>query len=88
MGGNDKETVETYTLNTAICQEKPCTVCYNTTMERFEIYMGEDAQYHWRLKATNNEIVCWSEGYASKQKAQQSVEWVKKNSFDAPVIEE
>ncbi len=50
--------------------------------------MGEDALYHWRLKATNNEIVCWSEGYASKQKAKQSVEWVKKNSFDAPVLEE
>lgn len=53
-------------------------------MIKFQIYMGRDQLYHWRLLASNGEIVCWSEGYSSLQNADKSVEWVKKNAVSAP----
>lgn len=56
-------------------------------MVKFEIYFGQDEVWHWRLKATNGEIVCWSEGYASKQGAITSVNWVKTNAPYARIIE-
>lgn len=54
---------------------------------KFEVYLGKDGAYYWRLKAANNEIVCWSEGYNSKQGAVNSVNWVKINGLTAPIIE-
>jgi len=54
-------------------------------MVKYEIYYGNDYQYHWRLKAANGEIVCWSEGYASHQNAVNSVNWVKGWAANAPV---
>lgn len=46
----------------------------------YEVYLGKDNLYHWRLKASNGEIVCWSEGYSSKQGAMTSVAWTMKNA--------
>ncbi len=54
-------------------------------MTKFEIYLGKDNAFHWRLKATNGEIVCWSEGYTTVQNALGSCNWVKKNAPTAPV---
>lgn len=53
-------------------------------MIHFEIYVGNDRLFHWRLKAANGEIVCWSEGYTTKQNAEKSVAWVKYNAPLAP----
>lgn len=54
-------------------------------MIKFEIYIGKDGFYHWRLKAANGEIVCWSEGYSSLENAKKSIEWVRRNSPAAPL---
>ncbi len=54
-------------------------------MPKFEIYIGQDGWYHWRLKASNGQIVCWSEGYTSKEAAKNSVAWVVRNSSRAQV---
>jgi len=54
-------------------------------MIRFEVYIGQDNLYHWRLVAANNQIVCWSEGYNTRQGAIDSVNWVKTNAGSAPV---
>jgi len=54
---------------------------------KFEIYYGNDSTYHWRLRAANGEIVCWSEGYNSKQGAINSANWVKINAPNAPIVE-
>lgn len=54
-------------------------------MIKFEIYIGTDKLYHWRLKAANGEKVCWSEGYSSLQNAKDSVSWVKNYAINAPV---
>lgn len=55
-------------------------------MIHFEIYVGQDSLYHWRLKAANGEIVCWSEGYATRQNAERSVAWTRGNATLAPTL--
>ncbi len=48
----------------------------------FEIYIGNDKQYWFRLKAGNGEIIGKSEGYPAKQSAQHGIESVRQNSQD------
>ncbi|MBP6993838.1 DUF1508 domain-containing protein [Candidatus Woesebacteria bacterium] len=38
-------------------------------MAKFEIYFSKAADYRWRLKAANGEIVAISEGYTEKASA-------------------
>ncbi|MBI5356943.1 DUF1508 domain-containing protein [Candidatus Collierbacteria bacterium] len=54
-------------------------------MIRFEIFIGKDSLWHWHLLAANNEIVCWSEGYSTRQTAINSVNWVKTYSPNAAI---
>ncbi|MCX6743117.1 MAG: DUF1508 domain-containing protein [Candidatus Parcubacteria bacterium] len=56
-------------------------------MAKFQIYLGNDNQYHWRLKSINGEIVCWSEAYKQKQSATDSINWVKKYAAGADIEE-
>jgi uncharacterized protein YegP (UPF0339 family) len=55
-------------------------------MIKFEIVIGTDKKYHWRLWAANNRIVCWSEGYDTRQGALDSINWVKRNGPGAPLM--
>ena len=54
---------------------------------KFEYYKDKKGEWRWRLKGTNGEIVCWSEGYLSKEAVLRSIKWVKQNAPDAEVVE-
>ncbi|WP_416841196.1 HVO_2922 family protein [Haloferax sp. DFSO52] len=55
---------------------------------RFELYTDIDGEYRWRLVHDNGNILADSgEGYASKQKAKQGIESVKRNVPEASVVE-
>lgn len=54
-------------------------------MIRFEIRLNRVGQYYWHLVATNYQIVCWSEGYLTKQAAIDSANWVKRWASSAPI---
>lgn len=56
-------------------------------MVRFQIYIDSNGEYRWRLVASNNEIVAWSEGYTTKQNAINSANWVKANAKLAPIYD-
>lgn len=56
-------------------------------MARFQIYVGKDRLYHWRLLASNGENVCWGEAYSSKQNAVYAINFVKKYSGSAPIVD-
>jgi uncharacterized protein YegP (UPF0339 family) len=43
----------------------------------FELYERDDGQWGFRLKAANGEILAGSEGYSSKQAAQDGIEATK-----------
>lgn len=54
-------------------------------MAHYHIFIGTDNKHHWNLKSANGEIVCWGEGYDSKQGAEKSIAWVKVNAKSAPI---
>ncbi len=56
-------------------------------MPKFEIFKGKDGKYYFRLKAGNGEIIAQSEGYSSKQGAQDGIASVKMNAPIAPTVD-
>ncbi len=55
---------------------------------KFEIYVDKRGEFRFRLKATNGQIIAVSEGYTTMRNCKNGVESVKKNSVDAPIVEE
>jgi hypothetical protein len=47
-------------------------------MGTFTIFRGSDGLYYWNLKAANGERLCHSEGYQSKQAAQNGIAAARK----------
>ncbi|QQG41272.1 MAG: DUF1508 domain-containing protein [Candidatus Woesebacteria bacterium] len=54
-------------------------------MVRYEIHLNRAGEYWWQLVAANNQIVCWSEGYVTKQAAIDSINWVKRWGSSVPI---
>lgn len=51
-------------------------------MAKFELYKGIDAQYRWRLKSANGQVIATGgEGYTTKAGAENGIAAVKR---DAP----
>ena len=49
-------------------------------MAKFEIFTGEDHQFHFHLKADNGEIILASEAYKQKSGVQNGIDSVKANA--------
>lgn len=47
---------------------------------RYEIFQGINNQYYFRLRAANSEIILQSEGYVTRQGAENGVQSVKTHS--------
>lgn len=46
----------------------------------------KDGNWYWHLKSMlNGNIICWAEGYSSKQAALESIEWVRDNAMDSSI---
>lgn len=56
-------------------------------MSRFEIFKGSNGQYYFRLKAENGQVIAVSEGYISKQSAQNGVAAVKRCAPAATTVD-
>lgn len=54
-------------------------------MAKFQIYKNNKWEYYWRLKANNWDIICWSEGYTTKENAKKSIEFTQVNAKDSPI---
>lgn len=55
--------------------------------DRFKVLRAEGGGYFWHLQAANNEIVCASQVYTTKEACSDGAFWVKKNGGDAPVYD-
>lgn len=54
----------------------------------FQYYEGNDGDYYWRLRDSNNEIVAdASEGYVSESNVKEAIENVKREVPNASVEE-
>lgn len=58
------------------------------THPKYELYEDKAGEYRWRLKARNGESIGKSEGYKSKDSAENGIESVGKNAPEAEVVEE
>lgn len=56
-------------------------------MCKFEIFKATNGQYYFRLKAENGEIIANSEGYASKQGAQNGIAAVRRCAPSAQTVD-
>ena len=54
-------------------------------MGKFEIFIGTDDQYYFRLKAENGLTIAASQGYTSKQSAQNGIEAIQRVAASATV---
>eukprot|EP00746_Dinoflagellata_sp_MGD_P090241 gnl/MRDRNA2_/MRDRNA2_35619_c0_seq1.p1 gnl/MRDRNA2_/MRDRNA2_35619_c0~~gnl/MRDRNA2_/MRDRNA2_35619_c0_seq1.p1 ORF type:complete len:662 (+),score=159.68 gnl/MRDRNA2_/MRDRNA2_35619_c0_seq1:18-2003(+) len=54
---------------------------------KFELFVGKDGQFYFRLKASNGRIILASEGYTAKASALNGIRSVKENSADADKFE-
>lgn len=52
---------------------------------KYEIFLGQDKQFYFRLKAKNGEPILASEGYTAKESCNKGILSVGKNAPDAPV---
>ena len=57
-------------------------------MGKFTLFKGQDGQFYFNLKASNGEIICQSEGYVSKQGAENGIASIKRNAADAEIDDE
>lgn len=53
----------------------------------FEIFPAKGGGYYWTLKGLNNETLCHSEVYTTKQAAQNGIAAVKRVAPTAPVYD-
>lgn len=56
-------------------------------MGKFEIFKGSNGNYYFRLKAANGQVIAVSEGYTTKQGAQNGIAAVKQTAPSAPVVD-
>ncbi|MCA9801543.1 MAG: YegP family protein [Cyanobacteria bacterium HKST-UBA02] len=54
-------------------------------MGKFEIFEGVDGKYYFHLKAENGLIIAASQGYTTRQSAENGIEAIKRVAKDAPV---
>jgi amphi-Trp domain-containing protein len=60
----------------------------NASKATFQLYEDAEGKYRWRLRHDNGNIIAdGSEGYASKQKAEQGLESVKTNAAGAGLVD-
>lgn len=55
---------------------------------KYEVFLGKDKQFYFRLKAANGEPILASEGYTAKESCNKGILSVGKNAPEAPVVHE
>ena len=56
-------------------------------MGKFEIFSGADGHFYFHLKAENGEIVAASQGYTTKQSAENGIAAIKRIAGQAEVTD-
>jgi len=56
-------------------------------MGKFEIFLGADGQFYFHLKAENGLIIAASQGYTTKQSAENGIEAIKRVAAPSEVLD-
>lgn len=57
-----------------------------TVNPKFELYLDNNGEFRFHLKARNGEVIAVSEGYKSKQSCENGIESVRKNAPEADIL--
>lgn len=68
-------------------RDKPADTHSSKRVGKFELYEDESNQWRFRLKAANGEVIAVSEGYTSKEGAQNGIDSVRRNARTTKVVE-
>ncbi len=61
---------------------------FEASQAQFELYADAAGDYRWRLRHRNGNVIAdGGQGYASRQKAQQGIQSVKRNAAGGPVLD-
>jgi len=61
---------------------------FESSQAQFELFVDAAGEYRWRLRHRNGNVIAdGGQGYASKQKAQQGLQSVKRNAPGGPVLD-
>ena len=53
---------------------------------KYEIFTDKEGKFRFRLRASNGEIICASQGYTAKTNARTGIESIAENAPDAEVV--
>ena len=53
---------------------------------KFEVYTDKAGEFRFRLKATNGQNICHSEGYKAMASCMNGIESVRKNAADSEIV--
>jgi uncharacterized protein YegP (UPF0339 family) len=62
------------------------TTIEKSTNGKFEIFVGNDKQFYFHLKAENGEIIAASQAYSTKQSAEVGIVAIKRIAQNAVVV--
>lgn len=71
----------------AAVEDQTVEGCEEEKNPKFEIFMDNAAEFRFRLKARNGEVIGASQGYSSKAGCKNGIESVVNNAPDAKVVE-
>lgn len=82
---NCKNGIESVRKNACVHVEDQTVTGYATlTCPKYELYLDKEEKFRFRLKASNGEIICVSQGYTVKASAQTGIASLGEN---APVAQ-
>lgn len=56
-------------------------------MGEYQLFQELGGEFRWHLRDMNGEIICWAEGFMTKQMALDAIECNRLNAADAPLVE-
>ena len=84
---NCKGGIESVRANAGVHVEDQTEEGYSTLLcPKYELYLDKEAKFRFRLRASNGEIICASQGYTVKASAQTGIASVAENAPVADVV--
>ncbi len=83
---NCKKGVESVRANAKVHIEDMTTGKEALLCPKFELYLDKEEKFRFRLRASNGEIICASQGYTAKQSALDGIASVGENAPAADLV--
>lgn len=84
---NCKGGIESVRKNAGVHTEDQTAEGYATLLcPKYEIYLDREGKFRFRLKASNGEIICVSQGYTVKASAQTGISSLAENAPKAETV--